>query len=614
MPDELTLWLDYEWIPYKGGVFALAVENDGVSPLMCNRCPCPGPECPVCSVGYPGAISIISANYLEITGIGCGEDCTFTEPHLLGVYDNTEFYQRTGITGCVAKTVDWYYDCFSYYGSVDCFDWELICQEAICDEDVCKRRRSSIIDYCQANGFPCNEQTGWLYPTNNVSAMQPVTMHWITSYFDISIGAYTANLHYLDCSCHAQILVSGEFQSPPSSIAAFGYKFVQSAYACDTGCRSLLMALTIQAQEEGWTLHGEGVLVSRVSSNYSCYDYNTATRAQMCADTGESFILITCDCQRAVVDSNYSLRAYVETYACACFDMRQLLIEYPAMFGVVDISFGDDTVVTNGTGSYWDYLSRNSYGHYCDYRNMYVIFDTTCTGVNTSYPRSIVEFYWDAQLSRAVAEVKQGGPTTMAFVGKIKPFTTYADNAAIWPGSRLDWRGQGYMWYWYRNWNPEEEPCCCGSPSDYYPCPSASCQEPIKVAVEIGIFSLMERPHVSFGPDYTLTLVPGRTEDGCYYSPYWKYDDSVLYCLCYTTTNKGIIVNGQDGFSPCVTLKGYGDIPVGNAISYVAGTDNYPEEDEEICVNVNESMGGCMGADWWEDVMEEYSHEEPSSN
>ena len=253
----------------------------------------------------------------------------------------------------------------------------ILCDRCPCPSPLdCDALIATLVSQCSAMGAYCLHKTGWLYSTVDTSHdLVPCIFQWIDWEYDETEQTYACNLKYLDCDCEASVLATATLAAPPVSPADFGYAFLENAAACDNSCENTIATLVAQAVANGWTLHGEGVLARKTSSLYSCYRFDTGlVRVQACADTGESFIYISCDCNRVVLDSNYSLYAFIAHPSCSCFDMRELLLSYPDEFGVADVSFGDDTVYTRAPASGTTYTYsclRSNHGwdtYYCDYR------------------------------------------------------------------------------------------------------------------------------------------------------------------------------------------------------------------------------------------------------
>ena len=638
--NEKTLWAQFNWYDPAHPWIVLDPESeDELS--YCEECPCPTPPaCVPCDlhIGYWG---YTWTNYQEIWGVGCDEDCD-TEIHLLGTYDERDTLGVLGKSGCMWAEVDNTYACLHWYG-VDraCMPYH-ICDQRICDQDTCDIRKHSILNYCNAQGFYCNASTGWLYPTGNPANLTPVTYHWITWFYYEEDNRYQATLHYLDCNCLQEDLASGSFiGTPPSSPADFGYSFVADGVACTPGCESTISAFIAQARENGWTLYGEGLLVRKTSAAYSCYRCDMGiVKVQMCADTGSSFVYISCSCTRGTIDVGwedsyegtvnlYEIYTFLEYAGCACYSIRELLLSYPEMFGVQDVSFGDDTVYTREYDSqYYDYDTgqwgpvthnisttagiESSHGwdsYWVDYRNMYIIFDNTCIGYSqssygsTNMPTVFVSKLnvndeWRSRysvnhtpiydsLTDGDTEFSKTSNSSIVFDGHVPPFTSMDDNRSRWPNldSRCQWQGLTIRWSAYNQnagsetfWNESDarkalaDVQASSNPygtDEIYPGASGS--------------TYFYPPAPSEGPSAFYTVFEGTVSQTDPQDPYssWEVEyprhdwtKPYVFNLNFVTTNKGFLVNGQSGYSDTLSVPGYV-----NAIPYY-----YPTQPTEQSV------------------------------
>ena len=110
------------------------IEDADGHPMECDTCPCPPPpDCILCLINAwrPG---YVATNYLEIYGVACDEDCETTKPHLLGIYNQTEYAQtHPDWTGCV-----WWewtaLNCRTWYGVDHLCTISPICRQKVCNE------------------------------------------------------------------------------------------------------------------------------------------------------------------------------------------------------------------------------------------------------------------------------------------------------------------------------------------------------------------------------------------------------------------------------------------------------------------------------------------------
>jgi len=555
------------------------------------------------------------------------------------------------------------------------------CGDMTCDDIIAQQ-----IAVCEQAGAYYLHQTGFLYSLTDPSAeVIPSIFHWIEWEYDAGRLIYVCHLKYLDCGCEKVTLATAEFAAPPATLDLMGYAFLASSAACEGTCDTLIATLIAQAVASGWTLHGEGVLVRKTSTDYPCYrfDLNKIT-VMICADTGSSFIYITCDCYRSdITEKNYPLYTHLEYSGCACLDIRELILTYPDVFGVDDISFGDDTVYTydrtQSGGSIYTYMciehSTSYDSWYCDYRSLYVIFDNTRIGMPTmkymySYvpDMSILKFdtagdYYDGGSYPLYYEDITGGE--LYFEGHVQPFTSSEENLLIWPhASSINWKGLTIRWsadtgpdhgmeeygtYWSQA-DAQAAVNNLNNNADYY--------RYKRYIASRSTQTYFFEPMASITPpDYSATAMPARMEydqdDGMWhvYEPYYDFpNNGIIYNLNFVQTNKGFLINGQSGFRDTLDVYGFTDslshwtsppseasiiqdyrleltrcynpedgyesipCPEGTekAIGKGDAVQTIPMYDMSFIITPDESMGGCMDAEWWKTIMEEAESSESS--
>lgn len=584
-------------------------------------------------------IGAIETNYYELWGVECHYECSQVLPHLIAVYD---FRDVPDWEGCVVKHKDEEHPGCTIYQGVGPYCYSVILGIVRdCYPEPCRTYAAEIKYSCEQNGFWSldNVATGYFINIwNPLVAPVDAIFAWITWYYNESSDKYYGFLYYLDCECVDQLLASGEFDDAPDSPEDFGWRFYRSGAACDDSCSANFTRLYQEATINGWIVYAEDPWVRRTSDFYSCYRFDMGVlRFKLSADTGSSIVGLDCNCQRVTYTDNYDLyaRAYSYYEACACFDIRVMLLNNPQMFGVVDISFGDDTVrkltTINGTVDYNDYLQRGPGGGdytYCDYRHMYVIFDNTCIGMTTydwngrtiEPEQMIYCFYPDGSY-----ELKEYGHS-FEFVGKMKPFSTIPENNAKWPGINHDWKGDRYVWYYYGNESFDYyEIAATWSKSDAESALAEWEAEhgPYKLSIEAE-FQRNTVSQPSFGPNHDEYLVQGGVyqypnwpeADGMWHAvaPHYHSDTNIAYCLSYAETNKGYIINGQDGFHECMDVAGLNSFLNTGGISGTVYNDGCPLYPVRVCYEVKLSMGGCEGQAWWDNIMEQYEHDDEQSS
>ena len=246
---------------------------------------------------------------------------------------------------------------------------------------------------CYASWFGCTLYgEGYLQHGMDFTNYDKFSMA-ITGFMNESDSSSTPQkwYYYIDCDCltghsgtgHSGVLLSNDFLHELAGICS------------NPECEKMLMLLQ-RAQEEGWTVYGEGVLVHldyfynsstqtyTFADWYVWYEYSwdnvydpqqwtnstlqlgdTPPICKACVDTGTQYYLVDCSCNISVVnkstgwiygdmqsDAPTTIPAnyfqYIERDGiCGCNSelspMREFLMEYPSEFGVEEISFGNNT-------------------------------------------------------------------------------------------------------------------------------------------------------------------------------------------------------------------------------------------------------------------------------
>lgn len=474
--------------------------------------------------------------------------------------------------------------------------------------DACEQLKSRIVAMCEQRGFYFVRKTGYLYHlTDTEKPIVPSMLHWVT--WTVAENAYTYRLHSLDCDCGVQIVAELR-GTTPTSLADFGYGFFASADACTGLCADNIAILVAQAINNGWTIKGGGILVQKTSAEYSCYrfDYDPIA-VSLVVDTGTTYKFVGCDCSFGDVSvSNYALYTYLEYAACECIDKRELILAYPEVFGVEDISFGDDTVAEQYSSSvaqayYQSFLQQHEY---CDYRNMFVVFDNECTGrTETTARKELVVFHPPHDYQRSWEFVF--GAYTINFVGHIAPFTESADS----PWSGVDWLGSSIE---FGNGSGGEYDI-----GDYY---SKSDAEAAVAASSVStvVLEIDCREHSSMSPVpfHVPQVVAGYVEyndwNGMWTAYRPHYEEGRWYAVRFIYTNKGYLVMGEDGPQECFVVKGYDALSQYIFDVIEVKYCGVTAQDSTRCTDVLDNMGGCQSKDWWDAIIEEYRDESVSES
>ena len=550
--------------------------------------------------------------------------------------------------------------------------------------DACEQLKSRIVAMCERRGFYYLRKTGYIYHlTDTTAPLTKTTLHWIS--WTVENNEYVWRLNSIDCECNVQMVAEVRGVSV-TSIADFGYGFFASEDACDGLCEDEIAILVSQAINNGWTILGAGILCRRTSAQYSCYRFDlNMIPVSLCIDTGDEYKYVGCTCYIGEIESsNYGLWGYLEYDACRCLDIRELMLAYPAEFGVDDVSFGDDTVYTydksQSTGFVETYscLERStSYDTwFCDYRNMYVIFDNSCIGRPSdsgySYTPDYFLMAFDTNgrwLGGDSYPLKYEDVTngTLYFDGKIQPFTTSEHNKEVWPHSNLmNWKGLTIRWTARNsnNWGGGGEYASYYSQSDAQAeldrlnnLPNKYGSNSFEASRNSQTYFYEPKTSVT-PPSFSPTHVEGRieynqnTDMWDVYAPHDEFGqngDNIVYNLNFAQTNKGFLVNGGGSFSDTLAVYGFTDTipswtyppteqqlitqyevsmarcnsgdglptpcPEGTIkeISFGDSIMEIPLYDMSYKVTPNESMGGCQSKDWWDAIIGQYDEDEEES-
>lgn len=516
-----------------------------------------------------------------------------------------------------------------------------------CECKTCPQFIMDKKELCDASGYPYLHDTGYLFSLTDAEAeIRPVIFLWIE--WTMDGGVCRAQLNALDCDCNRFIVEETDFSGEtPAGIEDFGYSFISHARACEEfECNITIMAFMRRAIANGWELHGNGVVIRKNDAQKTCYRFpESSSGVYAWVDTGTEYRYISCDCyESSISGTSYELSDIIDYNICECYDIREILLAYPEKFGVLDVSFGDDTVVKTTSSSqsvsYDDMLDTNSY---CDYRNMYVIIDNSAVGEERDerpydVPQWILyKFYAERTLYGRVEQVSAGYGSA-EFVGKIAPFSSTDDNNARWPNSNLSWKGTALMWVIAPGY---------GSDADWEVARLSSKSD---AEAELARYRGMDNKYgnlgfdaissqstaVSFGPVSSFQTSEGEVvysdEDYMWHvirPHYVPPEDGRLYCLNTIHTSKGYLVNGGGGFTECVTVLGTGSAASPLMCVYYQSCEDYGHDPDESriehassnpycfnsfdttwCCDIYDDMGGCRAKEWWDAIMEQYEEEE----
>lgn len=440
-------------------------------------------------------------------------------------------------------------------------------------------------------------------------------------------SATTYAITYINCDC----------TSISTHNLAAGETCLEYAGICtlEDPCIALML-LHNKAEANGWTWHDEGLLLHKVYAECSgtrtygdWYDIDSYRRCMAMAESQDTMYIVVCGCyletlSKPATPADYYL--YLDyPDACVCVDKRELVLAYPEVFGVLDISYGNHSKF-RFTSSYYDPLSGwinntgvgicsyaaaveggcDSYGgnirtlsnNYIDYRCFCYVHKV----LTDSCEQKVRVERIDPQGSYAGSWSGAGNYDTAEFIGHLVPFATDPDFSGF--GGTGVFGGQVHYWSCYIGFPPQPE--CYDTDGDAQavcarPAPSRpSSYDCTDMTVGMPEFGVRVSP-----PDYTMTLVPCvvQPEPGstryCATPAHWVIGHQVgentwvVYREQYIETNKGWLRYGVPGYVPSFTLYG------------VEGPATQPWEIGSIChdrvlvARVDESMHGCHAdTDW----------------
>jgi len=270
-----------------------------------------------------------------------------------------------------------------------------------------------------------------------------------------------------------------------STLSLDGKSIIELAGICNEECDKYF-ALRASARKHGWEWHEEGLWVGKLRTNtnpviYSDWWQLPQSAANMhgrisgdikcVAINGDVAYEVHCNCTfhtRYLTQDSYGVDVplslnywrYIEYEgACNCIDVRELALNYPDVFGITDISYGNNTVI-RGTNIYHssdpmagDYttISETTMGdHTNDNKDMYWEKRAMCLiykvlddngnvrygyGMMTPEGSPIADKWRNQNYSYSTAE----------FTGHAMPFTrnVIGDMDWTWSGRIVSWEGGG---------------------------------------------------------------------------------------------------------------------------------------------------------------------------
>lgn len=505
----------------------------------------------------------------------------------------------------------------------------LDCPWCPCDPTTCADVIDRQIERCEATGAYYLHQTGYLYSTVDLLRdIDVVIFTWIDSTYNESTLLYESTLKALNCDCEEIALASASFAAPPADPSLFGFEFFHHEKACqEFDCNITIMAFIRTALTNGWTLHGNGFIASKYQANLN-YNFSTITGCLACADTGDTYHLIFCDC---TVDSlSKANRIYIDHDICTCYDVREILLAYPELFGVHDVSFGNHTIakIAYNTPEYtWaekfvKVSGSSDFAAEIDYRTMYVSFED----ITDSYRYTVYGFVAPGGYTMSFYDPLESN-LEITFDGHGEPFGTVHGlkmrfNKVFWKGTtRGDYNGMSKTEiFWTQseaeNWISEMSSTSGatflnnmfeGFSHEPPTCPPAQ---------------------LSFSPSFTFHAgyieYDSREEYYIAHAP-WNEPNDAAYCVRWMHTNKGVLIDGagyQDtypilGFESCLSSwtnppqSGWEYVELHCAETEAEEPQNVenpgccPYHGGTLIANIMEDMGGCHDAEWWNAIMEE---------
>lgn len=545
------------------------------------------------------------------------------------LYNSTTGVYRT--VGCRCYAGTWRYpECSQQFADLEgvCIGGVLPVAPDNCDRNACATYPCD--DYalqwaCYAEWYGCT-----LYGEGYLQKGTGFTNY---TKFSMALQGINNNVPwyaYVDCGCSTGHTGSRYSDELPSTWSLHELSGLCSNPECEQ-----LLILMQQAQEQGWTMYGEGILVhlakcdgSDVFGDWYVYE---GSSFKACADAGDKYYVVSCGCSVSEVDKLYypsrpvdpvtnpaDYATYIEYEgACTCVDRRELYLTYPDVFGIVDVSYGNHSKYRY-TSSYYDHdegrtvtstgvsfcsdtaqtspsCEQGQMGGYRTLTHNFIEYRSFCYAykvLTDSCQQKVKVGRIDPQGSYAGSWSNSNTYDSVEFIGHLEPF-------AVDPDTNFTFGGQVYYWYpeinltwweWFSTQREAQELCNSSTPT-----PPVNPQ-PYDVCHGQPEFGQRISP-----PVYTTTLKPckfdtrtdqwGETEYGCRPAYYGvgvevSEDSWCMYREQYIETNKGWLRYGVSGYVPQFLLYGVHGDPV-------------EEWEQGICYNqtlvahVDEDMHGC---------------------
>ena len=459
---------------------------------------------------------------------------------------------------------------------------------------------------------------------------------------------------YLDCACDS--VQYGRLGQNDSIHALTGI--------CSNPDCEKVFVLRKSALDNGWLWHDEGILVHLAYDMHydeqtwepvfvfgDWYDSRDRHAYLACAEAENCFYVVSCGCNGIeTIDKNSidwytpalpeDFRLYMEYEgACSCVDERELLLEYPDLFGVIEISYGnnskysytlttsyEDIIYNPETGDYeWGTITNTTNGYnvvgkrtgnygqdmFLDYRTFCWIgkhLDSDGTQkVHVRYisPNGSPAGNWDSDYySDRVYD-------TASFVGYVYPFETDTDTGMQWWGQYYQWRSESYAFDEYYATEAEAQEACgnhtpstptvCGI-SDYDGPRYAPCVTPPDTTLTLHEGYVH---YETWSPDYPWVCSP----------PYYTMGVAigegvtVVYRVQWIQTNLGILRSGESDYLPSFVLYGLHGSHGNSNWQSCYDHSGAPYEDETILATlIDTDMHGCPNHDVdWQGDSDSYS-------
>lgn len=504
--------------------------------------------------------------------------------------------------------------------------------------------------------------------------------------FSMAIKWYKSDSYwyaYVDCGC-----TTGHTGSRSSDVLPATWSLHELAGMCSNPECEKMLVLKQVAQDQGWTWHDEGTLVHLAWANvagtfhfgnwYSLYTqvfdyYGSLTnygegayvsQYKGCAESATDYWLVNCDCsiyQKSksegednpdapqTIPSNYWRYLDVPNIcSCSGNPIREVLLSYPDVLGVEDMSLGNDTLYegtytadggmgTTTTVSYGDvctmrmdrtegtpYEGRRAVLIQIDYRCLCFIlkcfneYGQEASMIRTFYP----EHSYVKRSTDFIRSYHYWIFDSCSFNGHITPFAMCNDIYQIVDGTETfrGWAFGGMNYGWrctakYIDSNIRLNTC----PIDW----TASYETTqADVENEAGCNTSFEPVVINWGydqddywqgqallsPDWTTGIIQNCATDnrGTQWNPDWYYKPKIYSCgvqmgqcdkwlnyhVQWNKTNLGYIVKGMGGYQTSFTILGPKNLP-SNLKPWWIDPEDFPD-DEPMTWTPQTDMEWCI--------------------